>query len=130
MKVARRLVFVVALLGWSMAPAHGFVYDTARGLYRDCVVGLNEHSAAAQQKYRRCSDYIHRLFNNWNLHQDNGICSRYYGDQLPQAYVAYWRAKGLGLLSGAFISAETSVNQFLDSSKRPCPVPDLKTNPP
>ncbi len=130
MKVARSLACAVALLAWSMMPAHGFVYRTAHGLYRDCAAGTSEHSAAAQQSYQRCADYIRRIFNNWNLNQDNGVCSRYYGDELPKAYVDYWRVKGLGFLSGTFISAETSVNQFLDSEKQPCPTPDLMTNPP
>lgn len=130
MNVARGFACLLVLLGWSVTPAHGFVYRTARGLYDDCAAGVDGHTTGAPQKYRHCIGYIHQIFNNWNLNQDNGICSRYYGDQLPRAYVDYWRAKGLGFLSGTFISAETSVNQFLDSQKQPCPVPDLKTNPP
>lgn len=130
MKIVRGLACAIALLAWPMAPAHAFVYRTARGLYQDCAAGIGQQSAASQQRYRQCADYIHRIFNNWNLNQDNGICSRYYGDQLPKAYVDYWRLKGLGFLSGAFVSAERSVNQFLDSQKQPCPTPDPKTNPP
>jgi hypothetical protein len=129
MIVARRLILVVALIALSAAPAHAYIYRTARGLYEDCASG-GELGETSTQKYRRCADYIGRIFNNWNLNQDNGVCSRHVGDELPPAYVAYWRAKRQGFLSGAFTSAETSVNEFLDSQRQPCPVPDPKTHPP
>jgi hypothetical protein len=127
---ACRSLLIIVFLAWSGDAAHAFAYKTARGLYQDCVVGLAGHDTAATPKYRRCAGYIEQIFNNWNLNQDNGICSRHVGAALPKAYVAYWRARGLGLLRGTFTSAQTSVNEFLDSQKQPCPTQDPKTHPP
>jgi hypothetical protein len=121
---------IIAILACSVGPAYAFAYKTARGLYQDCVAGITGRKAGGTEQYRRCADYIEQIFNNWNLNQDNGICSRHVGEELPKAYVEYWRARDLGLLSGAFTSAETSVNEFLDSQKQPCPTQDLKTHPP
>jgi hypothetical protein len=130
MTLATRLFLVIALLMLSVEPVHGNVYKTARGLYKDCSAGQSGGGGASTEKRRRCADYIDRIFNNWNLNRDNGICSRHVGDELPGAYLDYWRARGTGLLSGLLTSAETSVNEFLDSQKHPCPTLDPKTNPP
>jgi hypothetical protein len=127
---ACRSLLIIVILAWSIAAAQAFAYRTARGLYQDCVAGLAGDGAVATQKYRRCAGYIDQIFNNWNLNQDNGVCSRHVGAELPKAYVAYWRARGLGLLRGTFTSAQTSVNEFLDSQKQPCPGQDLKIQPP
>jgi len=124
------LALIASLLTWSIGPAQGYVYKTAHGLYRDCAAGIASHSETARQRYRRCADFIEQIFNNWNLNQDNGICSRYADGELPKAYVEYWRHRRRGLLPGLFTSAESSVNQFLDSEKQTCPVPDPKTHPP
>jgi hypothetical protein len=107
----------------SVGPVHAYAYKTARGLYRDCAAG------ASPEKRRRCADYIEQIFNNWNLNQDNGICSQHVGKELPDAYLDYWRARGIGFMSGISTSAETSVNEFLDSQKQACPF-DPKTHPP
>ncbi|HZB93941.1 MAG TPA: hypothetical protein VE397_21010 [Stellaceae bacterium] len=110
--------------------AEEYVYRTAGGLYRDCAAGTAERTEAAAQRYQHCLRFIEQIFNSWNLNQDNGICSRHIGGELPKAYVDYWRERHLGVISGALTSGETSVNQFLDSQKQPCPVPDPKTHPP
>lgn len=124
-----RLVLAAALLLLCWNCAHADAYRSAGSLYRDCAAGSRDGFAAAQ-RHRRCADYIDRLFNNWNLNQDNGICSKHVGDELPRAYVEYWRAKHVGFWWGEFTSAQTSVNEFLDSQRQPCPVPDPKTHPP
>lgn len=103
-------LLVIALLGWSVDAAYAFAYKTERGLYQDCAAGLASPYPAATRKYRRCADYIDQIFNNWNLNQDNGICSRHVGAELPKAYVAYWRMQEPGLVRGTFLSAQTSVN--------------------
>jgi hypothetical protein len=128
--IAVSLALFAGLLAWSIGPAEGYVYKTARGLYRDCAAGTATHTETARQRYRRCADFIDQIFNNWNLNQDNGICSRYDDGELPKAYVEYWRRRRQGLLPGLFTSAESSVNEFLDSEKQACPVPDPKTHPP
>jgi hypothetical protein len=94
--------------------AEAAAYKTARGLFRDCAV---EQSARRQH----CADYLAQLLDDWNLNQDNGVCSRHVGSELPDAYVQYWRGRGLGGLAGEFRSAEASVNEFLDSQRQPCP---------
>ena len=127
---AFRLLLTVAILAWSVDAAQASAYKTARGLYHDCVAGITDHDATATQKYSRCTGYIDQIFNNWNLNQDNGVCSRHVGAELPKAYVEYWRIRGLGLFRGTFTSAQTSVNEFLDSQKQPCPTQDPKTHPP
>lgn len=124
------LAILVAASASSIALAEESVYSTGGGLYRDCAAGTDEHTEAAAQRYQRCLSFIQQIFNNWNLNQDNGICSRHIGGELPKAYVEYWRGRHLGVVSGVLISAETSVNQFLDSQKQPCPVADPKTHPP
>jgi hypothetical protein len=130
MSPARRLACAVALLALTIVPAHGSVYRTAHGLYRDCSAGTDGNSATAKQKLRSCADFLNRIFNNWNLNQDNGVCSRHFGNELPKAYVEYWRVRGLGPLDGLLTSAVASANQFLDSQRQACPTPDLMTSPP
>jgi hypothetical protein len=117
-----------AALGSSL-PAHA-AYRTARGLYLDCAAGVDGGTTAATAKLRPCADYLLQIFNDWNLNQENGICSAHVGAELPEAYVAYWRGRRGDALSGSLTSAETSVRQFLDSQKHPCPMPDPKTHPP
>jgi hypothetical protein len=130
MRSARNFALVVLLQTLSVAPASGYVYRTARGLYNDCAAGESGRDAAAQDRGQSCLEYIVRTFNNWNLNQENGVCSQHVGLELPKAYLEYWRARSLGLLSGIVLSAETSVTDFLDSEKQPCPVPDPKVTPP
>ncbi|HUH85609.1 MAG TPA: hypothetical protein VLX85_13450 [Stellaceae bacterium] len=132
MRSAPRLLLVVIFLTLSIAPAAGdvYVYGTALGLYEDCAAGEGENSAVADEKHRHCTDYIGVIFNDWNLSQDIGVCSRHFGSELRTAYVDYWRARGLGFPSGIFLSAETSVREFLDSQTQPCPKPNPKANPP
>lgn len=115
------IMLVVAGLALSSRDAEAYTYKTARGLYEDCAAPATLNSGAPAQQRERCADYLESLFNAWNLNQDNGICSRHVGAELPDAYVRYWRARGLGFLSGEFRSAEASVNDFLDSQKQPCP---------
>ena len=55
------------------------------------------------------------------LEQGDRVCSRLVVSALPDAYVQYWRKRGLGFLSGEFRSAVASVNDFLDSERQPCP---------
>ena len=130
MTFASRFSHIILLLMLSVRPVHANVYKTARGLYEDCAAGESGRGVPSTEKRRRCADYIGQIFDNWNLNQDNGICSQHVGVELPGAYVDYWRARGMGLVSGVTTSAETSVNEFLDSQKRPCQTPDPKTNPP
>ena len=108
-------------------PALGYAYRTAYGLYADCVAGENGSTQQATERRRRCADYIGHMFNNWNLNQRPSICSQHAGRELPGAYLKYWH--GMGFLSGVLMSAETSVNEFLDSQTQPCPI-DPKTTPP
>jgi hypothetical protein len=128
-RCAPSLVLAAAVcLGPSLS-AHA-AYRTARGLYLDCAAGVSDGTTPATAKLRLCADYLLQIFNDWNLNQESGICSARVGAELPGAYVAYWQAQRSDVLSGRLTSAETSVRQFLDSQKHPCPVPDLKTNPP
>ena len=130
MSVPRRGILVMALVGLSAWLVYGYAHRTARGLYNDCAVGETGGAGASTERYQRCADYIDRIFNDWNLNQANGICSRHFGSELPRAYVEYRRARGMGFLSGRLTSAAASVKEFLDSQKQPCQVPDPKTNPP
>lgn len=131
MRSAHRLLLIAALLTLSVAPAVGddYVYRTARGLYKDCAAGEGGNSAVSDEKHRHCAAYIGQIFNDWNLSQEIEICSRHFGRELRKAYVDYWRARGFGFLSGIFLSAETSVREFLDSQTQPCPKPNPKANP-
>lgn len=121
MTAAPALLVAATLLALSGAAAAAQEYKTARSLFTDCAAPAIVANGAPSEARARCADYLDRVFNAWNLNQDNGVCSRHIGAQLPDAYVKYWRARGLGILSGEFRSAEASVNDFLDSQKQPCP---------
>lgn len=115
------LPVVAMALALSGSGAGAYTYKTARGLYQDCAGPATLKNGAPALRRERCAEYLEDVLNAWNLNQDNGVCSRHVGAELPDAYVQYWRARGLGFLSGEFRSAETSVNDFLDSQKQPCP---------
>jgi hypothetical protein len=127
--MVRRISILLAVLILLAGPVYGYAYRTARGLYDDCAAREGGRDGASAERRQRCADYIAGIFNNWNLNQDNGICSQHVGSELPDAYLTYWRARGIGFLSGIVTSAKTSVNEFLDSQKQPCPT-DPKTSPP
>lgn len=128
MTVVTRFLVAALLLSFAgPAVAYDKAYRTAYGLHADCVAGENGRDATAAERFRRCADYIGRIFNNWNLNQRPGVCSKHVGRELPRAYLNYWR--GMGFLSGMVMSAETSVNEFLDSQTQPCPI-DPKMTPP
>lgn len=112
-----RFFIAVALVAVASGEVDAASYSTARRLYQDCAAT----GAANAGRRQRCADYLVQLLDNWNLNQDNNVCARHVGKELPDAYVRYWRARGLGFLSGRFKSAETSVNEFLDTQRRPCP---------
>ena len=120
----------VALALASGLPAHAYVYRTARGLYQDGAAGVSGGTTTATAKLRPCADYLQQIFNDWNLNQENGICSAHVGHELPAAYVAYWQARRSSRFAGSLTSADASVREFLDSQKQACPMPDPKTNPP
>lgn len=121
MKHWQGLMMLAAAAALSPGDAAAYAYKTARGLYKDCAAPAPLKSGAPTPQRERCAAYLESVFNAWNLNQDNGICSRHAGAALPDAYVQYWRTRGLGFLSGEFRSAEASVNDFLDSQKQPCP---------
>ena len=131
MACLRGISLVASLLALSGGAAHADAYATARGLYRDCAAGVSQSAApAAEAQLARCAGYLRQVLDGWNLEQDNGMCARYVGNDLPKAYVTYWSARGLGLIAGTFTSAERSAKEFLDSERMPCRVPDPKTHPP
>jgi hypothetical protein len=101
--------------------ADAYAYRTARGLYQDCAAPARMRNGVPTVQRERCNDYLEQALNAWNLNQDNGICSRHSGAALPDAYVRYWKARGLGVLKGEFTSAEASVYEFLDSQRQRCP---------
>lgn len=115
------LVATVLALSLASGAASAYAYRSARGLFQDCAAPAKLGNGAPTERRERCADYLQQVFNAWNLNQDNGICSRHVGSELPDAYVQYWRTRGLGFLAGEFRSAEASVNDFLDSQKQPCP---------
>jgi hypothetical protein len=115
------LIAAALLLAVSDGAASAAEYHSARTLYDDCAAPAVLKDGAPTDQRERCADYIDRVFNAWNLNQDNGVCSRHVGYGLPDAYVKYWRTRGLGFLKGEFRSAEASVNDFLDSQRQPCP---------
>jgi hypothetical protein len=121
MKRVEALLAAAMLLALSPGPAAAQEYKSARSLFTDCAAPATIKSGAPSGPRERCADYLDRVFNAWNLNQEPGTCSRHVGGQLPDAYVQYWRARGLGFASGEFRSAEVSVNDFLDSQKQPCP---------
>jgi hypothetical protein len=124
MNYARGLgILIAAILALCSGSAEADAYKTAHGLYEDCAAPATLRNGAVSQQRERCADYLEGALNAWNLNQDYGICSRYIGSELPDAYVEYWQARGLGFLSGELRSAETSANEFLDSQKRTCPPP-------
>lgn len=126
----RDLILAGSLLLLSGA-ADAAPYRSERALYKDCAAGMSSaRGVAGAERLEQCSDYLHQVLNEWNLEQDNGICARHVGADLPGAYVRYWQARGVGLIGSEFTSAKTSVTEFLDSEKAPCPVPDPKTHPP
>lgn len=112
---------VGAILALSATAADAYTYRSARKLYDDCAAPAMLKSGVPTVQRERCISYLGQILNAWNLNQDVGICSTHTGKALPDAYVAYWRKRGLGVLKGEFRSAEHSVNDFLDSQKRPCP---------
>lgn len=114
-------MLVAAALALASGKAEADAYKTARGLYEDCAAPATLRNGATSQQRERCADYLEAVLNAWNLNQDNGVCSSHVGSELPDAYVQYWRARGLGFLSGEFRSAEASATDFLDSQKQPCP---------
>jgi hypothetical protein len=122
---ARGLALMIAAalaLAASTGGAHAaYTYKRARLLYDDCAAPAKLASGAPTTRRERCAAYLNHALSAWNLAQDPGTCSRAVGAQLPDAYVRYWHGRGLGLLGGEFRSAEASVNDFLDSQKRPCP---------
>jgi hypothetical protein len=126
----RLFAAAVTLALASSLPAHAYVYRTARGLYQDCAAGVSGGMTTARAKLRPCADYLLQIFNDWNLNQENGVCSAHVGDELPAAYVAYWQARRSSRFAGSLTSADASVREFLDSQKQACPMPDPKTTPP
>jgi hypothetical protein len=108
----------VLLLSGHLAAA--YEYTTARALFHDCS------AEKGSDRRQSCAESLHTLYNNWQLEQGDRICSRVTVSALPDAYVAYWRDRGLGFLSGEFRSALTSVNDFLDAERRPCPRDESK----
>jgi len=123
MGAVRGLIAAALLLALSTGAASAVEYHSARSLYDDCAAPSMLKNGAPTERRESCADYIDRVFNAWNLNQDNGTCSRHVGYQLPDAYVQYWRQRGLGLFKGEFRSAESSVNDFLDSQRQSCPPP-------
>jgi len=95
--------------------AVAYEYRSAHGLFEDCS------RAAGTEQRQNCAEFLHTLLENWLLEQGDGVCSRVTVSALPDAYVQYWRVRGLGALSGEFRSALASVNDFLDSKRQPCP---------
>ena len=124
MALARSLALTAAAaLLLLAAGAHAATYKRARLLYDDCAAPAKLASGVPTTRRQRCTAYLNQVLNAWNLAQDPGTCSRHVGAELPDAYVAYWHKRGLGLLGGEFRSAEASVNDFLDSQKQRCPQP-------
>jgi hypothetical protein len=123
------LVIALAFLGFYLESARP--YPNARSLYADCAAGGSEPDEAALVRRDRCRRYLGVMLDNWYLSQKSSmICSRYADGQLPGAYVAYWRQRGLGVFSEFFRSAESSAKEFLDSEAQPCPVPNPSLHPP
>jgi hypothetical protein len=112
---------IAAVLALSAGAADAYTYRTARKLYDDCAAPATLKSGVPTAQRQRCTGYLGQVLNAWNLNQDIGVCSAHTGKGLPDAYVAYWKKRGLGVLKGEFRSAEASVNDFLDSQKQPCP---------
>jgi hypothetical protein len=121
MKRVGGLLAAAMLLALATGPAAAQEYKSARSLFDDCAAPATLKSGAPSGARERCADYLDRVFNAWNLNQEPGMCSRHVGAQLPDAYVNYWRSRGLGFAKGEFRSAEASVNDFLDSQKQRCP---------
>jgi len=113
--LAPAAVLGIALLLLSGWPASGYEYRTARALFHDCS------TARGSDRWKNCAESLHVLYNNWQLEQGDRVCSRLVVGVLPDAYVQYWRKRGLGFLSGEFRSAVASVNDFLNSARQPCP---------
>lgn len=107
---------LAAAIVLSSAPSSAtYEYHTARALFRDCS------AAKDSGRWRNCAEVLHALYNSWQLEQGDRVCSTVKISVLPEAYVGYWRERGLGFLSGEFRSATASVHDFLDSARRPCP---------
>jgi hypothetical protein len=111
--------FIGAVLVLSAGGASAYAYRTARGLYRDCSAAASS-AGDAPARHERCAQYLNQMLDAWNLDQKPGICARRTGEELPHAYVKYWRKRGLGFLSGEFRSAEGSAIDFFNSQKRSC----------
>jgi hypothetical protein len=122
------IVLALAFLGFYLESDRP--YANAHSLYDDCAAGGNQPDGAALERRGRCARYLQLMLDNWYLSQASMICSRYAGDQLPGAYVGYWRMRGLGIFSGFFRAAEKSANEFLDSEAEPCSVPNPRLHPP
>jgi hypothetical protein len=113
--LAGAAALAVALLLLSGWPAAGYEYRTARALFHDCS------ATKGSDRQQNCAESLRVLYSNWQLEQGDRVCSRLVVSALPDAYVQYWRKRGLGFLSGEFRSAVASVNDFLDSERQPCP---------
>jgi hypothetical protein len=113
--LAGAAALAVALLLLSGWPAAGYEYRTARALFHDCS------ATKGSDRQQNCAESLRVLYSNWQLEQGDSVCSRLVVSALPDAYVQYWRKRGLGFLSGEFRSAVASVNDFLDSERQPCP---------
>jgi len=114
----RGIMLAAVLVAASPTPAahaQAYVYKTARALFRDCS------ATGDVARRKRCAQYIGLIFDDWRLEQSANFCSRVPVPGLPDAYVGYWKTRGLGLLQGEFRSALSSVNDFLDSQRQPCP---------
>ncbi len=121
MAFARGVVVIAAGLALAAGAAHSATYKTARKLYDDCAAPAKMASGVTTPQRKRCAAFLQQSLSAWNLAQDSNVCSRHTGAALADAYVAYWKKRGLGFLKGEFRSAQASANDFLDSQKQPCP---------
>jgi hypothetical protein len=117
----RSWLAIALFLALSASAAQAYTYRSSRKLFDDCAAPATLKSGVPTAARQRCTSYLTQVLNAWNLNQDVGVCSTYVGNALADAYVAYWSKRGRGALGGEFRSAERSVNDFLDSQKRPCP---------
>jgi hypothetical protein len=123
----RLSMIIAAGLAFSAAAAQAqttsttYHYKSARRLYDDCAAPAMLKSGVPTANRERCTGFLTQALNAWNLTQENGVCSAHSGKELPDAYVAYWKKRGLGVLKGEFRSAEASANDFLNSQKQRCP---------
>ena len=121
MAFTRGVLVIAAGLALAGGAAHSASYKTARKLYDDCAAPAKTAGGVTTAKRKQCAAFLDQSLSAWNLAQNSNVCSRNVGAELPDAYVAYWKKRGLGFLKGEFRSAQASVNDFLDSQKQPCP---------